>query len=136
MIHTTGVQIREQSWSSHSRSFHLKLSAAFLFFSPPPPSSSGSFAFLSSHSHSFSPTLPHILYYSPLLSLPLTPVPYFPFSFMLSSSLLLFLLGREEVPGLFLDPLGIERWSSLSCNPFFIRHQTIATHRFLVRRIN
>lgn len=34
LIRTGGVQ----SWSSHSGSFHLKLSAAFLFFfSPPPP---------------------------------------------------------------------------------------------------
>lgn len=52
---------------------------------------------------------------------------FFYFSFTLSFPLLLFLLGWEEVTGLFLDPGGIERWSSLSCNPFFIRPQLVAT---------
>lgn len=72
------------------------------------------------------PPPPHILYEPPLLSLFLTPAPVFFFFFFLSYftlsfSLLLFLLGWEEVTSLFLDPWGKGRWSSLSCNPFFIR---------------
>lgn len=56
-------------------------------------------------------------------------LPY-PVSFCLSSlcslwSLPLVLLDWEEVAGLFVDPLGLERWSSLSCNPVFIRSHDI-----------
>lgn len=98
LIHSSEAELWEQSWSPHLRSFHLKLSAAS-FLSPPPLT---------------------VLHFSPLLFL--TPVPVFFSYFTLSLSLLLFLLGWEEVTRLFLDPWGIDRWSSLSCNPFFIRH--------------
>lgn len=122
LIRTGGVQ----SWSSHLGSFHLKLSAAFLF-----PSFSCSFAFLSSYSHSFSPILPHYTALFCFLSfLPL--LIFFALNSMLSSSLLLFLLDWEEVTGLFVDPSGLDRWSSLSCNPFFIRRQNIATCRLFL----
>lgn len=109
LIRTGGVQ----SWSSHSGSFHLKLSAAFLFFfslPPPPPFFSCSFAFLSSHSHSFSPTLPQILYCSLLLSLFLTPAHFFCFQLCALLRLAtLSLLDWEEVTGFFVDPSGLDR---------------------------
>lgn len=107
--------------------FPSKTLSSVSFFSSPP--SSCSFAFLSSHSLSFSPTLLHILYCSPPAFSLSYPCSFFSVSFTLSSSLLLFLLGWEEVTELFLDPSGIERWSCLSCNPFFIRPQTVATYR-------
>lgn len=109
MIHSGGVQIWEQACSSHFRSFHLKLSSPSFYSLPVFPHISPLFC----------PTLPLSLYsFLPLLPL-LPPL----FSFMLSFSLLLFLLGWEEVTELFLRPWGIERWSSLSCNPFFVRPQ-------------
>lgn len=46
-----------------------------------------------------------------------------------------FLLGWEEVTGLFLCPWGAQRWKSPSCNPFFSRSQTaicLATKTSLV----
>lgn len=64
---------------------------------------------------------PSLTYCTALLSFLSCPCSFFSFSFTLSFLLLLFLLGWEEVTGLFLDPWGIERWSSLSCNPFFNR---------------
>lgn len=60
--------------------------------SPPPPPPPSSFAFLSSHSHSFSPTLPHS--HTALLTYP----PFFSLLFLSPLHallpLLLFLLGR------------------------------------------
>lgn len=73
VIHSAGVQIREQACSSHFRTFHLKLS--FPSFC--------SLACLSSHSPSFCSTLPHSLYsFCTLLSL-LPPPPLFFFVYAL-----------------------------------------------------
>lgn len=67
-------------------------------------------------------TFPPFLTYCTLLRcfLPLLPLLFF-FPLLCSpSACYFFLLGWEEVTGLFLCPWGIERWSSLSCNPFFV----------------
>lgn len=123
-LHSGVSRIRNESQSESSLLIReVSISkAAFLIFSLLPLLlfclSFVTFPLFLSHPPSHSVLLPSAF------SLP------YPGSFCLSSlstlsSLPLVLLDREEVAGLFVDPLGLERWSSLSCNPVFIRSHDI-----------